>query len=300
MKKNRFLKFFKIYLIVLFVAVVVIDTVLWVKLSRYEKNEQAKDEAKAASKQLSANTPVPSASDTPTATPTPEAVYENLTLILPEGVTVTVGGTEIELSDFDPEEYDDGTFNLIREFSTKYSEYENLVEDAHLPVKYAYHMSVLEGSEIVITDPDGNVLTPEETEDGNGGIILNAPYLSDPTDEEEITEYAVQAMEDYAWFATNDLKASDLAKYFPSNSEYLEAIGSVDNSWYVKHTKFPEVSNLAVSDYTRYSDTLVYVDISFTHTVHVNWNGETKYVDIDNPVWLIKMGDSWKIAAIEF
>lgn len=67
-------------------------------------------------------------------------------------------------------------------------------------------------------------------------------------------------------FCAEDLDRSDIAKYFPSNSEYYKSITTLD-IWYTKHDGLPKYTDQKVNFYNKYSENLYCADVSVVETI---------------------------------
>ncbi|MBO7631528.1 MAG: hypothetical protein J6S78_04280 [Lachnospiraceae bacterium] len=306
-KSNGFKIGLLIYVIVLALAILVMDDMLWTKLEWYEVTEERKEAeqkkkiAKAASDRLT-----PSVTASPT--PTPEPIYlETVKIVKPLDATCYVAGKVLEGDDITwTQEEDKETFASLEAVTSIYKEYENAL-DGIIPVRESVVYTMEKGSEIRFLDADGTSVratesTTEIEVDGQQRIIrmLTCPYYNEMKDYEELTKAGFDFLTKFCLFCSNDKSPTEMRPYFPDNSQYYRVIASLDNSWFNMHNTPPTYTEQTVRNYIGYNDSLVYMDLTMHQSFVSSWTWERFDSQIEHPIWFVKMNGKWKVASIIF
>ncbi len=322
-KHSLFIKLFLIYLGMLILTVIVIDVILWGKLSAFEKSEaqefsfrkktKTTEAVVADNKNVTASvtpmatfTPTVTPTQTPTPTPTKEPVpNKNIIIKAPEGTKVSIDDEIYTLiAKEDGSNADYSAFNELKECIDNYSEYEGLSDTLELSPIVVLGLSVPGDSNIsftyVSTDGTETACEPEITENENGLQIYTAKYNSNDSEKGSLTERAFAFMVEYALFCAGDRNGSLMTPYFPAKSQYLNRILRMDNAWYSKHTGLPTYSDKTVEEYTGYGDNLVFMKLSMVQSFVSRNTGATVNSDIKLGIWWVKMDGAWMVAGLVY
>ncbi|MDD6101660.1 MAG: hypothetical protein PUB67_00940 [Clostridiales bacterium] len=287
---NRFKKGFIIYLTALLSLVFAADVYIWARLKVYEKTSQIKSGNNGYNSIVTIEDPV----NTPTPTSVPEAEY---TFMTPEGIIIYADGEKLETTSDGVTFLKDDRFSVLYEFSGKYSEYKNIEADAMIPKLVTFKKKLKITAKVEAYTSDMKSVELDFNEESK---TYKCGYVLDETGREELEALAEKLQQTYAMFCANDVKASELKPYFPDNSQYLKAISSVDNSWYAKHTGLPKYTDRKTNSFIRYSEKLVYIDMSVTQTIRSTVLGKDIETQIRHKFWLYNTDKGYKVAAIEF
>lgn len=310
-KKKRDNETFKkamiIYSVVLIVLILIVNSYVYIKLADYEKltgGEKAQNNQQALIP-VSTPTVVPgytpgtegTGSNEPVNTPTPTPVpMDVVSFKIPEGLDVYVNGEAIDLSNVEVNYVHGDDFAVLYDFAERYSEYKNIEADAKIPRLLEFSLEVKPGAEVGVYTKDLKTVSTEYDEDTH---TYSAYFLSDESEQEEIVKFAFEAQKNYSLFCAEDLDRSDIAKYFPSNSEYYKSITTLD-IWYTKHDGLPKYTDQKVNFYNKYSENLYCADVSVVETIKARANGENISVKIRHKIWIYRIDGKLKIAAMEF
>lgn len=288
-KMSMFKKGFIIYIAVLLVVILFVDIFVWSKLSKYEKAENAKAQ-EAIDKAANA---------TPTSTPTPTPVpTHKVRAYIPKDAILLVDGEYTQVERKEPE--DKGELEGLYTFINNYSEYKDLPSKINIPLMDFIELDVKDGSVVSAKDSIDKDLPLEVSKDKDGIETYKAAYVSDDSMRDSVAEFAFKMAVDYSLFCANDRYGYVLNPYFPNDSQYLKTILSLDNSWYTKHEGEPTFHNQKVEDYFGYSENLFYISIAMDQNMYATYYGGYLDVPIHFSLWIVKLGDSYKVAGIVY
>ncbi len=303
-KSSTYKKGLLIYVAALVIILLAVDMYVWAKLKDYQNLMEVSEKEYSSANGVTPlitqapNTPIPTS--VPTNTPTPTPIPQTVVLEIPQGVIINVDEMEIDLTELKSSVVETDEFEVLYEFSNLYSEYTDIEKKVDIPLMYRYELQIPMEAVVTAKDSDGEELILESSKTDEGLIKYSHGFINRQVDYDIITELAFEAIKKYSLFCTNDGEASALAPYFPSNSQYLGVISSLDNSWYMKHSGLPTFSDEKVLEYVGYSDSLVYVEISMKQTILSSLTWTNVVTEIVKPIWFIKLDGEWKIGAMEF
>ena len=305
-KKKEDIRFklgFLIYILLLLFAILVVDIVVWGKLSAYEKSENKKSATKVVDSsgkvvKIVTEKPAPTREPSPTLSPTPTSVpTEEIILRAPENSKVFAD--DVLLTAVSSKEYSDGRFDTLMPFIENYSEYAVIKNIVEFPKMNESVFAVPVGAKLSITDSNGNAITPEEkTEDGKK--VYSVSLVSNDANKEAVTTRAFEFLVHYSLFCAGDETTSPLIQYFPKGSEYLKLIKKTDNGWYNRHRGLPTYKNKTVNEFFGYGDSLCYMDLSMVQTILASANGKYLDYDINMGIWMCKMDGTWMVAGMVY
>ncbi len=113
--------------------------------------------------------------------------------------------------------------------------------------------------EIVITDRNGNNITPTEGDDG----VLCEEVIYD-TPEADIVNRLLSAAKQYAKCMQDDASKASVFEYYEKGTDIYESIRTVENMFVWDHSGYA-FEDEKVSEFMRYDENTVSVRISFTH-----------------------------------
>lgn len=126
-----------------------------------------------------------------------------------------------------------------------------------------------------------------------------ADFGADPAQLEEMGDFAVQMVRDYAMYISNDAPYNALDKYFPAGSKLLVGIKSNARQFYDAHYR-PEIKNEELRGFTTYSDSAFSARVYLEQYMFVPYSGKTRQVNTDITVYFVKLDGGWKVAGIPF
>ena len=173
--------------------------------------------------------------------------------------------------------------------------YESLSEIIQLPTFRRYCIDfAFEEDDVVATDRFG---VKRELQYDKATRTYSHDLISNDDLEEECVEWATSFLESYALFCAGDAKKTTLQPFFPKDSEFYEAIVSMDNSWFAWHSSL-KFKNHQVQEFFAYTDNLAYVYMTIDQELVISTGKTTLTIDI--PLWIVKMNDEWYLAKIIF
>ncbi len=116
---------------------------------------------------------------------------------------------------------------------------------------------------------------------------------------ENVEEFAIQAVMDYAMYVSNDASYGALDKYFPEGSELLVGIKKNQREWFDYHLT-PEIKNQAMTSFTAFSEEAFCARIYLEQYMYVPFSKKTEMLVTDLNVYFVCMDGYWKIAGIAF
>lgn len=116
---------------------------------------------------------------------------------------------------------------------------------------------------------------------------------------EEVEDYVIKVMTDYAMYVSNDMAYNALDKYFPSKSPLLAGIKKNDRKWYDNHRK-PEVKNEKITEFIVYSENAFSAQVYLEQHMYVYFSKKTEIVVTDLHVYFVKIDGTWKVSNIAF
>ncbi len=168
------------------------------------------------------------------------------------------------------------------------------------PAIVSYKVSGLLSEPVVtIKDSHGEDVDLSDVED-KGNIMLTYSESEIP---EDILEYVTLVAKSYSNFFSRDLPGSTVSTaciqpYFPEGSYYIELAENYrrEDMWTYSAHKTPEFLNFSVTEYTRYSDDLFSVRISFDKSIYLHRTGVTRVEKTDQTYYFVNINDKWVIA----
>jgi len=188
--------------------------------------------------------------------------------------------------------------SFLPQIAERFSEYTELTELVSVPAFTEYYIDfAYTESGVVFTDRLGNVRIPDYDPVKNRyshGLVSNDSLQT------ECTEIVTDFLQTYALFCVeSENDGSNLTRFFPENSDYLDLILSMDNDYFGSYSSLV-FENHQLLDFFAYTDNLAYVQMSIDERVYMNKYREDKIIKLKHPIWLVKMDGQWYIMRIIF
>lgn len=127
--------------------------------------------------------------------------------------------------------------------------------------------------------------------------IYEVPFAQ-PDDAEEIMEYAISVVTDYAFFMSQDADDNALDGYFPEGEELLNMLkASTSRQFFTRHSS-TYMENETVNEFTMYTPECVYIGISMDQHIYM-WSGD-EIIPIIGNFCYVKIDGEWKVCAIKY
>lgn len=209
---------------------------------------------------------------------------EGYTVSAPTGVTLKINGLEIS--------EDTAIETGIQHERARYFK-----GCAEIPSYNKYDVGHLYGEPIIeATNVYGETLQVTLDEKNKNYVV---EFGSNEAMKEELKDYVIQFVTDYAQYITNDTSYSYLDHYFPSGSALLQGIKNNPRHYYADH-KTPEVKNQELRDFVVYDDDAICAHVYLEQYMYMYNTGKIKQVNTDINVFFFKDGDKWKVSGIAF
>lgn len=177
--------------------------------------------------------------------------------------------------------------------SEKFSEYHLLKDKIQIPVMNEFNVKDTTAVPTAISF-DGNTSAPKFDKASN---TYTFSLSSDDILREECSDFALSFAKDYATFCANDASSSTLQPYFPTGSEYLRLISSVDNK-YNAHTNL-NFTNETITEFAAYSESLAFVHVELDENMKLKSTGADFTYHISLPIYIAKLEGKWVVINIE-
>jgi len=127
--------------------------------------------------------------------------------------------------------------------------------------------------------------------------IYEIPF-QEPPGCEDLKEYAVEAVSQYAYFISQDAPDDALDNYFPEGEELLDMIkASTSRQYFTKHTD-TYIDNAEVTELIMYTPNCVYIGVTLDQHLEC-WSGD-EVINVIGNFCYVKIDDEWKICAIKY
>ncbi|MDE6662022.1 MAG: hypothetical protein K2K46_01640 [Lachnospiraceae bacterium] len=205
-------------------------------------------------------------------------------LVAPSAVTVTVNGITV-------------TEDALEESGIRGTAEEYLEAYTQIPSYSQYDLGQFYGEpEIYGTNEAGE---PVDISYDEKEHCYRADFGGNEILKEEVEDYVIQAVTDYAMYVSNDMAYNSLDKYFPAGSKLLMGIKSNQRQWYDDHRR-PEVKNQKITEFTVYSEDAFSAQVYLEQHMYVDFSKNTEVVVTDLHVYFVKIDGAWKVAGIAF
>ena len=223
-----------------------------------------------------------------------------------------------ELSDF--ELYTDAAETFLVQAP---SDYTVRINDVPLDETYLYESGITPAEQQYVKDyatipacdqyyGEGLYLPPSVTAQDKNGQELTVtydaqnqmyvvPFTSYAPEREAMEAYAIQAVEDYCEYISQDLPDDGLDQYFPAGSRLLYLIKHNSSRRFFAHHRSSDFQNVEVKNFILYSDDLYYCEV-YTEQVLIMSYGSTEpeILPYTGRFYFVKIDGQWKIAGIVY
>ena len=209
---------------------------------------------------------------------------EGYTVLVPDNVKATISGFEM-------------TADRIVETGIPMEEAVYLKESKTLPCYNKYSLDDVYGEPAIeAKNANGESLEVVLDEKEKCYKVLAG---GDEVLQEELNDYIIKAVEEYAMYVSNDRPANALDKYFIQGSTLLKGIKASQRQWYDAH-KRPEIKNQEIKEFKVYSEDAICARVYLEQYMYVPFSRKTEMVVTDNDFYFVKQGNTWKISGISF
>ncbi len=115
---------------------------------------------------------------------------------------------------------------------------------------------------------------------------------------EEYTQFAVDSLQTYQRYLTNDANRNDVRKYLDKNSDFYKALMRTDTQWYASHIAH-EYSDEVVAEFYRYSDEVFSCRYVGTQII-TRTKKDIRYFDIDCVLYFHLVDGEYRVYDIVF
>ncbi len=126
-----------------------------------------------------------------------------------------------------------------------------------------------------------------------------AGFGEDKALREEVEDYVIQVVTDYAMYVSNDAAYNSLDKYFPKRSQLLAGIKKNQREWFDYHLK-PEVKNQKMTEFIVYSQDAFSAQVYLEQYMYVPYSKKTEMLATDLHIYFVKIDGAWKVSGIAF
>ncbi len=156
---------------------------------------------------------------------------------------------------------------------------------------------------------DGLLTAPEVSCTSNRGIQADTYYdkqeelyvenvTYDAAFAQQYSQFAIDSLQTYERYLTNDARRSDVRKYMDQNSDFYKALMRTDTQWYADHIAH-EYSDEAVAEFYRYSDEVFSCRYVGTQII-TRTKKDIRYFDIDCMLYFHLVDGEYKVYDIVF
>lgn len=209
---------------------------------------------------------------------------EDMCIYVPDTITVTINGKSVDSQPLMEE-------GIEEDYVTYMGGY------AEVPAMKKYSLAGTYGElDMVATNIFGESAEIIFNEEDNS---YHVAFGTSADLTQEVQEYVVQFVKDYAMYCSNDAGYSSLDKYFPKGSALLDGIKSNRRDWYDYHHR-PEIKNDKLVSLTAYTQEAFSARVYLEQYMYVPYSGKTEIVVTDIEVFFAKIEGKWKVAGIAF
>lgn len=130
-------------------------------------------------------------------------------------------------------------------------------------------------------------------------LCYQADFGSDQALREEMEDFLIQAVTDYAMYVSNDAPYDALDKYFPKKSPLLYGLKNNSREWFDYHLR-PEIKNQELREFIVYSPDAIFARVYLEQYMYVPYSKKTEMLVTDLPIYFVKINGEWKVSGIIF